>query len=490
MESLRLSFRTRLAFWYTLLLAVTVLVLGFVIVTVSRVSVLNTVDGVLEGTGRSIFGVIEVDAQTTPPIKIHSQAPLRTPGTWVQIWQVMDEDGATTPHLLWASDSLDGIDNALDPDHLTTREPSYSSLTFNGQTLRVLTLPLFDEGDLCGVLQVATSTTYFAQMQQTLVPIILIAAVVAIFISLLMSVALAARAVRPIEKVTQAASHIVDARDLSTRLTVEDADEEMGTLIQVFNHMMERLEHVFDVQQRLINDVSHEMRTPLTSIIGNIEIMERYGVEPDSLQSIHQEAERLSRTVNELLLLVRADSGEISVDMTPLSLDTLLLEVYEQAHILMKGRSLKLVLEQIDPVRVRGNRDRLYQMLMNLVTNAIKFTPDNGSIRLSLTREGDQALLKVSDTGIGISPEDQDRIYDRFFQADPARLHRENDGAGLGLSIAKWVIDIHRGQIVVHSTIGEGTSFHVTLPALPPDAAPHDDLEEDWPEISRKPSAP
>jgi signal transduction histidine kinase len=155
----------------------------------------------------------------------------------------------------------------------------------------------------------------------------------------------------------------------------------------------------------------------------------------------------------------------------------------------MKGRVLRLLLEQIDPIRVRGNRERLRQMLMNLIINAIKFTPDHGTISLSLTRVGDQALLKVADTGIGIAAEDQQRIYDRFFQADPARVHKENDGAGLGLSIAKWIVDIHHGQIVVHSTVGQGTSFHVTLPALPHEPGRRDDIEDDWPEISRKTSA-
>lgn len=497
MQPIRLSFQTRLAFWYTLLLTVTVLILGFVIITVSRVSVLQTIDGALEKTGVAVLEAVRFPPRTTesPPVvlSLASDMPLRTPGMWVQIWQSASEDEEITPRLLEASDSLDSTDRALDPNALTTHEPRYTSLTLDGQPLRVLTIPLFDGAMPFGVIQVATSITYFEQMQQSLPPVIIIAAIVAILISLLMSVALAGRAVRPIEQVTQAASRIVDARDLSIRLPEEDVDEELGTLIQVFNHMMERLEHVFDVQQRFIGDVSHEMRTPLTSIIGHIEIMQRYGVDNESLQSIHQEAERLSRTVNELLFLVRADNGEIVVEMSPLNLDMLVLEVYEQAHHLTKGRTLKLVLANIDPVKIRGNRDRMRQLLMNLVTNAIKFTPDHGTIQLSLTSKKNQAVLEVKDTGIGISAEDQARIYDRFFQVDQSRTNNQHDeGSGLGLSIVKWVVDIHHGQIAVQSKVGQGTTFIVTLPALPAETQPAPDLDEDevWPAIERRSTAP
>lgn len=496
MQPIRLSFQTRLAFWYTLLLTVTVLILGFVILTVSRVSVLQTIDGALEDAGVAVLEVVRITPHTASPrpvvLSLVSDMPLRTPGVWVQIWQSASEEGQMTPRLLEASDSLASSDRALDPNSLTTHDPLYTSLTFNGQPLRVLTIPLFD-GDLpFGVVQTATSITYFEQMQQSLPPIIILSAIIAILISLLMSVTLAGRAIRPIEKITQAASRIVDARDLSVRLPEEDVDEELGTLIQVVNHMMERLEHVFDVQQRFIGDVSHEMRTPLTSIIGHVEIMQRYGVDSDSLQSVHQEAERLSRIVNELLFLVRADNGEIAVDMAPLNLDTLVLEVYEQTHHLTKGRALKLMLAHIDPVKVRGNRDRLRQLLMNLMTNAIKFTPDQGTIQLSLRAEKHQAILEVMDTGIGISDQDQRRIYDRFFQVDTSRTNNQhNDGSGLGLSIARWVVDIHHGNIVVKSKLGQGTTFTVTLPALPPDphAVPEDD-EDVWPAVQPNSPAP
>ena len=487
MQPIRLSFRTRLVFWYALLLTVTVLILGFVIITVSRVSVLKTIDAALEQTGVAVLEVVRIPSHTVKlrpvVLSLISDMPLRTPGMWVQIWQSAASEGGISPHLLEASDSLASSDRALDPNSLNTHDSGYTSLNFNGHPLRVLTLPLFDGDRPFGVIQVATSITYFEQMQQSLPPVIIIAAVIAIFISLLMSVTLATRALGPIEKVTQAASRIVDARDLSIRLPEENVDEELGTLIQVFNHMMERLEHVFDVQQRFIGDVSHEMRTPLTSIIGHIEIMQRYGVDSDSLQSVHQEAERLAHTVNELLFLVRADNNEIVVEMAPMSLDTLVLDVYEQAHHLTKGRTLKLILAHIDPVRIRGNRERLRQLLMNLVTNAIKFTPDHGTIQISLKAKMNQAIFEVMDTGIGISEEDQRRIYDRFFQADTSRTNNQyNDGSGLGLATAKWVVDIHHAHILVNSKLGQGTTFSVTLPALPPN--PHTVPERDeevWP---------
>src|ERR1700753_1376286 len=151
MLPIRLSFQTRLAFWYTLLLTVTVLILGFVILTVSRVSVLQTIDGALEKAGSAVLEVVRITPHTANPrpvvLSLTSDVPLRTPGMWVQIWQYASEEGEITPRLLEASDSLASSDRALDPDSLRTHDPLYTRLMFNGQPLRVLTLPLFD-GDL------------------------------------------------------------------------------------------------------------------------------------------------------------------------------------------------------------------------------------------------------------------------------------------------------------------------------------------------------
>jgi signal transduction histidine kinase len=185
------------------------------------------------------------------------------------------------------------------------------------------------------------------------------------------------------------------------------------------------------------------------------------------LDAVFREASRMSRMVNDLLLLARADNGDLQVDLYALDLDPIVLDVFEQAHILAKPRKLQIHLADIEPSRIYGNADRLKQLLLNLVNNAIKFTADDGSITISLTHQGDEARLAVSDTGIGISSEDKQRIFDRFFQADHSRVQRsESDGAGLGLSIVRWISQIHSGTIEVESEVGKGSTFIVRIPLL------------------------
>jgi signal transduction histidine kinase len=187
----------------------------------------------------------------------------------------------------------------------------------------------------------------------------------------------------------------------------------------------------------------------------------------------------MSRLVNDLLLLARADYGAITLDLYPLDLDTVFSEVYQQARVLVKDRNLKVVVGKFEPARIMGNADRLKQLLLNLVGNAIKFTPDGGQITLGLAQENGQAVITVRDTGAGIEPQHLERIFDRFYQAEPSRNHSElNSGAGLGLSIAKWIAEAHGGAIRVESEPSKGALFTVTLPleATPPTPAPRSRL--------------
>ena len=230
---------------------------------------------------------------------------------------------------------------------------------------------------------------------------------------------------------------------------------------------MARLEHLFSVQQRFVADVSHELRTPLTAINGNVEVIKRYGMDQESLDAIESEAQRMSRLVNDLLLLARADNGELKLNVEELDLDILIGEAYREARILAKDRDLKVSVVDFEPVRIKGDADRLKQLLSNLLSNAIKFTPDGGQITLNLRKTEHTAVIQVQDTGLGIGPEHLQRIFDRFYQADASRVKMvTGEGAGLGLSIAQWIAQAHGGKIEVESAQGEGTTFTVTIPHI------------------------
>lgn len=463
-----MTIRTRLALWYSGLLTLLIVIFGIAVITVSRVTLLQAVDDLLINAANNID--LNVDVLASPDaidVTYHSEDFFHTPGMSVQVWHTFhNNELLDEPILKDASNDIGAMTLALDPNFLPTTERAINSIVVNHLPQRVITEPLFTiSGEHVGVIQVGTPLNSVANANDQLLLITLVSAIICILVSIALSIGLSRHMLKPIDAVTKAAGSIVNAKDLSTRLEWSGPEDELGKLTKVFNRMMERLEELFAVQQRFIGDVSHELRTPLTSIIGHVEIMERYGVDEESLDAVNREAGRMSRMVNDLLLLTRADFGDMTVDLYPLDLDVLVLDVYEQAVGLAKKRDLKILIERIEPVQIHGNTDRLRQLMLNLIGNAIKFTEDGGTVALSAYPQDENAIIDVRDTGIGISEENLNRIFDRFFQADFSRVHRDDaDGAGLGLSIARWIVDSHGGDIHVHSDVGKGTLFRISIP--------------------------
>jgi len=231
--------------------------------------------------------------------------------------------------------------------------------------------------------------------------------------------------------------------------------------------MLDRLQRLFQGQQRFITDISHELRTPLAAIRGNLEVLQR-GAQADpallqeSLQDIEREVARLSRMVADLLALARADAG-VHLERRPVELGPLLLEVYREARHLARGAEVRLGGE--DEVQVEGDPDRLKQLLLNLVDNALKYTPPGGTVTLSLYREGSWVCLCVADTGPGIAAGDLPHLFERFYRGKGAG---RRSGMGLGLSIARWIAQEHGGQITVESREGQGSTFTLWLPLSGP----------------------
>jgi signal transduction histidine kinase len=183
----------------------------------------------------------------------------------------------------------------------------------------------------------------------------------------------------------------------------------------------------------------------------------------ESLSSIDQEAGRLTRLVGGLLLLAQAESGKLSLNLKAVELDTLLLEVFHEMRVLASGK-VQMKMTDIDQVQVNGDRDRLKQVLLNLVGNAIQYTPQGGEVFLSLAKIGEQARIVVRDTGPGIPAEDLPFIFERFYRAEKSRTRSKTSGFGLGLSIAQWIVENHGGTIKVESKEGQGTTFAIWLP--------------------------
>jgi signal transduction histidine kinase len=288
----------------------------------------------------------------------------------------------------------------------------------------------------------------------------------AVLLAALVGYAMARAALRPVDRVTQTALLITRAEDLGRRLEAPSQQDEVGRLSATFNEMLGRLDALFHAQQNLVADVSHELRTPLTTIQGNLDLLRRGALEDspargEAIRAIESDINAMSRLVADLLLLAQADAG-VKLELHPVELDTLLLDVYRQAQTLSQGVRVKLGAE--DQAQVMGDPDRLRQLLLNLVDNALKYTPNGGEVTLSLQREAEWVRVSVSDTGIGIAPEDIPHIFERFYRSDKARTRGSRAGTGLGLAIAKWIAEAHGGRIAVESQPGNGSAFTVWLP--------------------------
>jgi two-component system OmpR family sensor kinase len=276
-------------------------------------------------------------------------------------------------------------------------------------------------------------------------------------------------ALRPIDRITHTAARIADAQDLGQRLSVPDTDDEVGRLVSTFNAMLARLDQLFRAQQRLGADVSHELRTPLTTIRGNVDLLRRGAADDPAerviaLDAIEAEVDRMSRLVSDLLLLAQAEAG-MKLEKQPVELDTLILQVYRQAQLMSatrfpSGERVAIHLGHEDQAIVEGDPDRLKQLLLNLIDNALKYTPSGGEITLSLYRDTEGVRVSVADTGVGIPPDVLPYIFDRFYRAQ----REGRKGVGLGLSIARWIAEAHDGRLAVESQVGQGTTFTLWLP--------------------------
>jgi signal transduction histidine kinase len=384
-------------------------------------------------------------------------ANLETASTFMLI---TDASGNIIAH----SPNLAGFQGLLDPRGFSS-ERQFSEV-YKGETLlRVLTVPLRmggeDGSETIVYLQVARLLDSYESFNRFLI-IALFIGLAAVTASLFLAVLLTPSSFKPLEDIAAVARQITNADDLSRRVPDTGRTDEIGVLARAFNQSLERLERVFQTQQRLLADVSHELRTPLTAIRGNVDLMRRMGgADPESLAIIQEEVERMTRLVDDLLLLARADAGGLPLERKSVELDTIFLEVYRQVSLLEK--SVEVSIEDVDQACVLGDADRLKQLLLNLVDNAVKYTPPGGHVTLSLSKVNGWASIHIADTGVGIPPEDLPYIFDRFYRVDKAR-NRGQGGSGLGLSIAKWIAKVHGGDIEVISQVGQGTTFTVILP--------------------------
>jgi len=453
------SVRVRLALWYV---GVMVVVLAVYIAAVFEL-VRNNASGVLDEQLRVDFDWASDMLAQRPDGTI---APYDETGEgdspWLQVWSLNGHLLYDTPEArrnpVPASDQL-----AVKADEQIVTVPGVSP------PYRILSGPSRIGGQPV-VVQVARSELTITQSMKQLLFVLLLGLPFGVAAAGLGGYSLARRALAPVDRMSERA-RLITAERLKERLPVDNPDDELGRLATVFNETLTRLESSFEQMRRFTADASHELRTPLTVIrsVGEVGLRGRRDevAYREIIGSMLEEVDRLARLVDRLLMLSRADTGQSKLSTDIVDLSELADEVAAQLGVLAEEKQQSITLERTGAPRWTGDRLVLRQALLNLVDNAIKYSPVGGRITISVAESPAAAVVEVSDTGPGIPEELQSRIFDRFYRLDKSRS-RDNGGTGLGLSIAKWAVEVNGGQLTLEKTNGVGSTFRITLPQTKP----------------------
>lgn len=465
-----LPIRLRLALAYALLLAGIVAAVGTYLLADLQNTLRQEVDDSLAlhaiQLERALLaaggeGALTADASQRVLAELGPAGEYAAPNIYVQ---VLAADG--TP--LASSENLPGafpIDDEVSTA-VAAGEPAFADLWIEGERLRVLVHPVGGGERRLGFLLLGESMHTQERALDRIRNILLLAGTVGALVALLGGWLLTGRAMGPILEVTRVARHIAATGRFEQRIAVPPRRDELGELTMTFNDMLARLEHTFQHQREFLADASHELRGPLMVIRGNLDLLNLDLPEEERLASVQEATEEVTRMANlvgDLLFLAEVDAPE-TVRHTPVNLDEVVAAAVARARDVDGGRHM-LVLPQNDRVVVSGDRERLGQLLWNMIENALRYTPEGGKVAVSLRGQGPVAEMMVADSGIGICPEHLPRIFERFYRVDRARS-RSQDGTGLGLAIVKQIAEAHGGQVRVRSEPGAGSTFTVVVPVL------------------------
>ncbi len=350
-----------------------------------------------------------------------------------------------------------------------------------GHSQLVVLLPVVNslDGNAVAVLQINTSVAPIETTVATTRLLLALGIIAALVVAGALTFPLMSAGLRPLVSMERASRKIATGA-LSLRLEEPPANDEIGRLSRSFNSMVEQLEAAFTRQKRFAADVSHELRTPLTALGGEIEML-LLGADRGEAEAVRRlargmyaEVERMRRLVEDLLTLTRLDEGRAELRMGSVELGRTFRDVVDQAEGLARSQRMQCDVEPALPA-IRADADRLRQVLLNLIDNALKYSPAPGTITLSARRGGPGIVaIQVADTGVGISREALPHVFERFYRADPARARSplHSGGAGLGLSIVKSLVEVQGGTIAIASELGRGTSVTLHFPSVPSGQTP------------------
>lgn len=444
------SVRIGLTLWYSAALACIIIAFALGVYFFVQASLLQQIDRQLERDFATVARVVRDEPNEMNELAQHGS---------VNLFQVFEGDEVVVDTDDW---SRAGLEKAPTP----SSGIPWSWTAPNGLPYRLKQSTVTAIGHVY-LVRVAEDEQTLRQAMHSMAIILLLGIPVALIAAAIGGYFLAGRVLSPVAAMAAKAG-LITADRLSERLVVENPDDEFGRLATVFNQTFARLEGSFERLRRFTADASHELRTPLTALrsVGEVGLQENIDAVAcrEVIASMLEEADRLTKLVDSLLTLSRADAGPVATRREPTDLAALAVEVADCLQVLAEEKGQSLVVDAAEPVFAEIDPTTMRQALINLVDNAVKYSPQQGHVRVVVRRTAaGEANIEVIDDGPGIPKDHQARIFDRFYRVDKGRS-RDMGGTGLGLAITRWAVEVNDGRIELESAEGHGSSFRIVLP--------------------------
>ncbi len=452
-----ISLRWRLTLWYV---AFTVFgLLGLMVISYSTLSLSlqNEIDRTLTERANHVVDALAITPnRPIQGVSLGTTDEFTEPGVFLQILNAEGEVVARSFNLGARRIPLPSL------NEMEMLAPTYHTLRIDEQPVRLYYKLLTRGGRMAGAVQVGQSLIGLETTLSQLRWIYTFGAAAVLLFGLLSGLVVAHFGLKPVVSLTDTARDIVRAEDLVRRVPVPKTKDEIAILGATFNQMLDRLQSLFEGQQQFLAEVAHELRTPLSSMLGNVDLIVHYGEDAErrdeTIKALQRTGRHVTRLLDDLLLLAQSEAGW-HLQMRPISIDDILIEVYEASL------NPKLQLQTCEPACVLGDSDRLRQVLINLVDNATKYSSLESIITLDLWRQNQRVWTQIRNTGVGISQEQLSQIFEPFFRL---QVHSRQSGTGLGLTIVRWIIQEHGGEITLESSPEIGTTVKFWLPEYNP----------------------
>jgi len=441
------SIRTRLTLWYLAIIVILLLMFSSVAYFMLYYNLYNNLDNSLQNRANSLSGATMVIPRSN------------------ELLMSFDANGTMTQQIGGVTVDASKLSGLI--TKAVAGQNTYLTATgTENQQVRLYATAFFNPfNGQPVVIVVGQTTTEITDVLHTFIYVIVFAMVGVIVLAGLGGLFLAERALKPVQLITKTAQNI-EGSDLSQRINVK-TDDELGRLASTLNEMIGRLEESFNRQRQFTADASHELRTPLAIMQAEATLALSKERTPDdyrkSLETISQESDYMSSVISKLLFLARSDAGKEQLNFEGVELKELITGLSANIEVLAQDKGIKFAVDAKEELTVNGDKVKLRQLFINILENAVRYTPADGHISVSLVKQELNAVVSISDTGIGIPPEHLPHIFERFYRVDKARA-RADGGVGLGLAIAKIIAESHKGTITVASEVGKGTTFTISLP--------------------------